>query len=156
MCYTRHIWYMLRCYVFSIQAFIPYSTYAHIPRNSGRVDVRRVGAPYAPHFAWFLDGFCMNIETCHFDMFVFCTVLHGFCMWNSLFFSHVEHIFLHHTNSFFCITRTACFLHGFCMTCVAQPRASPLFFFLSGCRVGSSWRTWRRALVTKCAERAPR
>ena len=39
-----------------------------------------------------LHGFCMNIETCHFDMLVFCTVLHGFCMWNSLFFSHVEHL----------------------------------------------------------------
>ena len=30
---------------------------AHIARNPGRVDVRRVGAPYAPHFAWFLHGF---------------------------------------------------------------------------------------------------
>ena len=74
------------------------------------MDVRRVGAPYAPHFAWFLHGFCMNIETCHFDMLVFarfCTVfacgtacffhtwniLHD--MWNSL------HVFLHDTNSFF-------------------------------------------------------
>ena len=43
----------------------------------------------------------MNIETCHFDMLVFCTVLHGFCMWNSLFFSHVEQLFLHDTNSLF-------------------------------------------------------
>ena len=38
---------------------------AHIARNPGRVDVRRVGAP-SPHFAWFV---------------------HGFCMWNSLFFA---------------------------------------------------------------------
>ena len=85
---------------------------AHIARNPGRVDVRRAGAPYAPHFAWFLHGFCMNIETCHFDMLVFCTVLHGFCMWNSLFFFHTWNslrVFLHDTNSFFCMTRgTAC------------------------------------------------
>ena len=136
--------------------------------------VRRVGAPYAPHFAWFLHGFCMNIETCHFDMLVFCTVLHGFCMWNSLFFSHVEqlvflhdmwnslHVFLHDTNSFFRMTRTACtVLHGFCMH-VAQPRAPPPVFFLSGCRrsdilenlaVGRRGGA-ERAPVTKCAEQA--
>ena len=154
MCYTRHIWYMLRCCVYSIQASIPYSTYSTYSKEPGESGcsaaclvrystystyskepgesgcsvaclvrystystyskepgVRRVGAPYAPHFAWFLHGFCMNIETCHFDMLVFarfCTVFACgtacfFHTWNSL------HVFLHDTNSFFCMTRgTAC------------------------------------------------
>ena len=63
---------------------------AHIARTRGRVDVQRVGTPYAPHFAWFL---------------------HGFCMWNSL------RVFLHDTNSctvftvFACGTACTFFLH---------------------------------------------
>ena len=64
--------------------------------------VRRVGAPYAPHFAWFLHGFCMTCGTACF--------LHGFAwllhdMWNSLFFLHDmwnSLFFLHDTwNSLF-------------------------------------------------------
>ena len=49
---------------------------AHIARNPGRVDVQRVGTPYAPHFAWFLHGFCMTCGTaCFLQQLVFCMVL---------------------------------------------------------------------------------
>ena len=96
-------------------------------------------------------------------------------MWNSLFFSHVEqlvflhdmwnslHVFLHDTNSFFCMTRgTACaVLHGFARH-VAQPRAPPPVFFLSGCRRSDILENLAVGggavpsghLVTKCAELA--
>ena len=45
---------------------------ARIARTRGTVRVRRVGAPYAPHFAWFLHGFC-NM----WNSLLFCTVLHA-------------------------------------------------------------------------------
>ena len=117
----------------SVACLVRFCTYSTLARNPGRVRVRRVGAPYAPHFAWFLHGFCMNIETCHFDMLVFCTVLHGFCMWNSLFFFHTWNSLCFCMTcgtacTFFCMTRTACtVLHGFCMTCGSTP-CPPCFF----------------------------
>ena len=51
------------------------------------MDVQRV-APHAPHFAWFLHGFCMwnslffaRHDTWNSLFFAW------FCMWNSLFFA---------------------------------------------------------------------
>ena len=35
MCYTMHIWCMLRCYVYSIQASLPYSTYSTYSKEPG-------------------------------------------------------------------------------------------------------------------------
>ena len=100
-------------------------------------------------------------------MLVFCTVLHGFAR-----FLHVEQLFFHdtnslhdmwnslhvllHTNSFFCMTRTACtVLDGFARFCTVlhgfarflhgmwlNPVPLPLFFPVRP-YVGSSWRTWR-------------
>ena len=101
------------------------------------------GTPYAPHFAWFL---------------------HGFCMWNSLFL-RVEQLarFFRTVLHGFCMTcGTACtffrtVLHGFCtffshdMCMWLNPVPLPLFFPVRP-YVGSSWRTWRQG----GAERAPR
>ena len=47
------------------------------------MDVQRVGTPYAPHFAWFLHGFCM------WNSLFFAWFLHD--MWNSLFFAWFLH-----------------------------------------------------------------
>ena len=57
---------------------------ARIARTRGTVRVRRVGAPYAPHLAWFFAWFLQHVEQLAF--------LHGFArflhdMWNSLFFA---------------------------------------------------------------------
>ena len=95
-----------------------------------------------------------------------CTVLHGFCMWNSLHDTNSLHVFLHDTNS----------LHGFARfshDMWLNPVPLPCFFPVRP-YVGSSW-SWRTprqggaerapinvpsrhsaelALVTKCAERA--
>ena len=128
---------------------------AHIARNPGRVRVRRVGTPYAPHFAWILHGFCMNIETCHFDMLVFARFCTVFACGTACFFSHEQlflhdmwnslHVFLRDTNSFFCMTRTACtVLHGFLHDMWLNPVPLPLFFSCQAARVRCrSWRTWR-------------
>ena len=116
-------------------------------RNPGRVRVRRVGAPYAPRFAWFLHGFLQHVEQLVFCM-VFATCgtacfLHGFCMtcgtacflhdmWNSLFFCNMWNslFFLHDTWNSLHV-----FSHGFaCHVHVVQPQSAPPVFFLSGCR----------------------
>ena len=66
----------------SVACLVKYNTLTHIARNLGKwmfvglaLRTRRI-----------LHGFCMNIETCHFNMLVFCTVLHGFCTWNKQLF----------------------------------------------------------------------
>ena len=89
----------------------------YLTRQAAEHPLSPVGAPYAPHFAWFLHEH------------VFCTVLHGFCM-----------------------------------TCGFTPCPSPLFFscqaavrrfILENLAVGRQGGA-ERALVTKCAKRAPR
>ena len=101
------------------------------------------------HDMWNCTFFCMTRTAC--------TVLHGFCMWNSLFF------FTRGTAcTFFCMTRgTACtVLHGFaCHVHVVQPQSAPCFFLVRLPYVGSSWRTSQGGAVPsghlgKCAEQA--
>ena len=62
------------------------------------MDVRRVGAPYAPHFAWFL----------HVEQLVFCN------MWNSLFFAWFWHDMILHDMILHDMILHGMILHGFC------------------------------------------
>ena len=74
-----------------------------------------------------------------------CTVLHGFCMWNSLHDTNSLHVFLHDTNS----------LHGFARfshDMWLNPVPLPCFFPVRP-YVGSSW-SWRTPRQGG-AERAP-
>ena len=75
MRYTLHIGHMLRCYVCrkrlcGLPCWSHEAQETHIARTRRTVRVRRVGTPYAPHFAWLLHGFCMTCETaCFFARF---------------------------------------------------------------------------------------